>query len=1132
MPFVDVTDHTNEQTTGGFKDVTESSGFKDATESKKGFVDVTEDSHKPHDTVAFGKAAVEGLLPNVGGLGGAVTAVAAAAPIEEAAAAINPILGLVTTGLVGLGGAFGGGWLGEKATEEIKKAVGDEALEKSGFDPETRAREQRQSPKSTFAGGFVGGLVGFGPGAIKPIVNAVGKEVVSAGAQRAFMGGVGSTIEATQEVLGEDKIDPWKIAFAGAWQSFAAKPTKAMSILETHLGIKRGEGSPDSPEKFEEEHIKDAKNIIGVDLAQRRVNEVISWQQSNSLKELLPDQKDREALWEKIQRKQAEKITVTQERVEYTPEEIETRANKEAKKAYRDARKAGGTKDDWMKANTTRYEEVKKAMAAGAKEVKETKTYEPLLTGKEKEAFDLYKSFTKETGERAEKLGIIDGLLEHYATRIIDFGDMEQSTRDALMQQILNTEHPIPGTKTTSRYSKHRTAPDFGEFMDKITSLGLKLKTTDLAHVHEIYSRSMLDAITNKEAIEGLRKVRTEPDLIGADGVPVKRGDPVLVNMMREGVPHGYKVIEDNMFKGFAVHPDVYPAMKHMLAAREPGPIIQALSILTNAIKRLNVSWSLFHAKSLIEAHILAGGLDQKGSIGMKESLRMFAEAHPDVLEAIMNGLIIGTPEDVTRGVLGTSGKLADEFLSKFGYGKEYMEKAMTALETKTMGKLDKFTWDYLHTGLKINTYLKYLEKMQIDHPEEFKTAEGRAKQIREITRMINNTYGGLDWYDIARQSTTKLGEALSMAAFSPEGRRNLQLLLFAPDWTISTFRAFSTALPKSLSDPSRWDFKGGVKGLIKPKTQGDLARRYQARLAVTYLTAMNLANWATSGRNIWENQDPTRLEFKDGTSVQLAKHAMEPWHMFEDSDKAIANKLGFFPKAFTIGLTGTEYASPYAPKLKDNTVTGRLKAALSGALPFQVQGAMGGKTLTEGLIKGAAGMGGFPVYGKGGKPQGESSDFHRKTAAALDRPSMFEETHSYPNKDKSPGEMKENFEMGKQGRRPLIRDTDAIKARMLKESGYKNVNPANYELDHIVPRSLGGSDSESNLFPMSRYGKWNADKKDDLEYVMLKMVKNNEISLKGAQQVFKDDWVEGYKMYVPSHEHYVEERKRLGEAD
>jgi len=1074
MPFVDVTDHTNEQTTGGFKDVTESSGFKDATESKKGFVDVTEDSHKPHDTVAFGKAAVEGLLPNVGGLGGAVTAVAAAAPIEEAAAAINPILGLVTTGLVGLGGAFGGGWLGEKATEEIKKAVGDEALEKSGFDPETRAREQRQSPKSTFAGGFVGGLVGFGPGAIKPIVNAVGEEVVSAGAQRAFMGGVGSTIEATQEVLGEDKIDPWKIAFAGAWQSFAAKPTKAMSILETHLGIKRGEGSPDSPEKFEEEYIKAAKNIIGVDLAQRRVNEVISWQQSNSLRELLPDQKDREALWEKIQRKQAEKIT----------------------------------------------------------EVDGVKTYEPLLTGKEKEAFDLYKSFTKETGERAEKLGIIDGLLEHYATRIIDFGDMEQSTRDALMQQILNTERPIPGTKTTSRFSKHRTAPDFGEFMDKITSLGLKLKTTDLAHVHEIYSRSMLDAITNKEAIDGLRKLRTMPDHIRINGVAVKRGDPVLVNMMREGVPHGYKVIEDNMFKGFAVHPDIYPAMKHMLAAREPGPIIQALSILTNAIKRLNVSWSLFHAKSLIEAHILAGGLDQKGSIGMKESLRMFAEAHPDVLEAIMNGLIIGTPEDVTRGVLGTSGKLADEFLSKFGYGKEYMEKAMTAIETKTMGKLDKFTWDYLHTGLKINTYLKYLEKMQIDHPELFKTAEGRAKQIREITRMINNTYGGLDWYDIARQSTTKLGETLSMAAFSPEGRRNLQLLLFAPDWTISTFRAFSTALPKSLSDPSRWDLRGGIKGLIKPKTQGDLARRYQARLAVTYLTAMNLANWATSGRNIWENQDPTRLEFKDGTSVQLAKHAMEPWHMFEDSDKAIANKLGFFPKAFTIGLTGTEYASPYAPKLKDNTVTGRLKAALSGALPFQVQGAMGGKTLTEGLIKGAAGMGGFPVYGKGGKPQGESSDFHRKTAAALDRPSMFEETHSYPNKDKSPGEMKENFEMGKQGRRPLIRDTDAIRARMLKESGYKNVNPANYELDHIVPRSLGGSDSESNLFPMSRYGKWNADKKDDLEYVMLKMVKNNEISLKGAQQVFKDDWVEGYKMYVPSHEHYVEERKRLGEAD
>lgn len=45
--------------------------------------------------------------------------------------------------------------------------------------------------------------------------------------------------------------------------------------------------------------------------------------------------------------------------------------------------------------------------------------------------------------------------------------------------------------------------------------------------------------------------------------------------------------------------------------------------------------------------------------------------------------------------------------------------------------------------------------------------------------------------------------------------------------------------------------------------------------------------------------------------------------------------------------------------------------------------------------------------------------------------------------------------------------------------------------------------------------------KKDRLEFVLYKMVCAQEISLADAQRAMATNWIEAWKRYVPSHQHY-----------
>jgi hypothetical protein len=73
------------------------------------------------------------------------------------------------------------------------------------------------------------------------------------------------------------------------------------------------------------------------------------------------------------------------------------------------------------------------------------------------------------------------------------------------------------------------------------------------------------------------------------------------------------------------------------------------------------------------------------------------------------------------------------------------------------------------------------------------------------------------------------------------------------------------------------------------------------------------------------------------------------------------------------------------------------------------------------------------------------------------------------------------------------------------------------YEIDHLIPLCLGGSDDPSNLWPQMRRSlepEWNAEAKDRLERRICDMVCAGQLDLATAQQEIAEDWIAAYQKY------------------
>ena len=98
---------------------------------------------------------------------------------------------------------------------------------------------------------------------------------------------------------------------------------------------------------------------------------------------------------------------------------------------------------------------------------------------------------------------------------------------------------------------------------------------------------------------------------------------------------------------------------------------------------------------------------------------------------------------------------------------------------------------------------------------------------------------------------------------------------------------------------------------------------------------------------------------------------------------------------------------------------------------------------------------------------------------------------------------------------RPPAFYTNRLKNLQIRQYGYADTNPRDYEEDHLIPLSVAGNPTDPhNLWPEPRRSEWNADRKDELEFALYMGVCHGQVSLYDAQRAFATNWIEAYKRY------------------
>jgi hypothetical protein len=151
---------------------------------------------------------------------------------------------------------------------------------------------------------------------------------------------------------------------------------------------------------------------------------------------------------------------------------------------------------------------------------------------------------------------------------------------------------------------------------------------------------------------------------------------------------------------------------------------------------------------------------------------------------------------------------------------------------------------------------------------------------------------------------------------YAPGSRGFMQLLMFAPDWTISNIRILGKAIPsfENNSDARR------------------LYGYYFARAAIMYGTLGTAMNYIFSGHSQLENKDPTRIDLGNGDVLTFSKQLMEPFHWITDPQSTAIKKIGSLPKTVIELLTNKQYlTTKWSPNITSQDDTAIEKAIKIG---------------------------------------------------------------------------------------------------------------------------------------------------------------------------------------------------------
>lgn len=550
------------------------------------------------------------------------------------------------------------------------------------------------------------------------------------------------------------------------------------------------------------------------------------------------------------------------------------------------------------------------------------------LTEGEIKAHKYVRNFLDQMGHLALQNGVIKDTLQNYITHVWKNDEAFKRYQAGLDGQI----SAAMSGKSIYGLTRKITSLQEGK------ALGLTPLTEDVNEILHIYTKSVLQAVRNKQFLESLKSTK---DMAGKS----------FLVMPSRKAPANFVQLNHPQLRGQAVHPTIAPELKNVFYSYDLDPLQSAASTLNMAIKRSQVSFSLFHLTSLMDAY--SGGMPTfthpiktlKGAVqsaigksSYHDALR--GTASPEVQQMFDRSLHAGVQYQIPRGT-GADVDFNNNYYQGLTHLQNYLDQIIpqSGKIPLAVGKVshafDHIIFENGMSGMKFSLWMHAVQEMNNSWAAELKRnpstkVPSQAEIDRTAGGYVNNLLGSQNWLQAAQQATTKLGRGWLNALGSPTGRKLSQYMLFAPDWTTSTFMSFLKALGKG----------SGVRGLFEPKTTADLHRIYQIRSAALYALIGGGLNYAMSGHYIWDNKDPTTIDMGNGQRLQWNKHWTEPYQVLGGAAtgdmQPAYNKLGFLPHEFASQVGGKEYINlrGTSPPMKESRVAHILKGLVP--IPFQ----------------------------------------------------------------------------------------------------------------------------------------------------------------------------------------------------
>ena len=491
------------------------------------------------------------------------------------------------------------------------------------------------------------------------------------------------------------------------------------------------------------------------------------------------------------------------------------------------------------------------------------------------------------------------------------------------------------------------------ELFDTIENIAKERKIiVDPVRILTAYTNSLQKVLAGKEIVKHLNKsgVQYGDEYLG---LAVNKANKKQVEIAKR---EGYKESEMPFLKDQLLHPLIKTAIEdfYQPSIGSKGFAHKA-SVLNNAMKRVVLSGSLFHAQALLLSGIYAGGLVHAFTSKGRETRKLVREFLNN--EYDLNAVVYDKSGNAIKVRNKVSGKFEDlkgnyvhaelvreivdarlgigyaktNELTNAGYRtvKDFLDKRLPPLG-KAQDKIDRITWDIIHDRSKMFAYLTMKDRLM--NPKQgvldnlFLGRKDKALdelEAREVAaQYANDAYGGqnfnklsLDWEKLAIENANNPKGVFYnwLALAATPSRKNLSnWLLLSPDWTISNMQigfkwaGYSTNAVKKLSK--------GQKLSAKEYAEMRMYNGYMVRAAIstTMLAYILHRQFAEEGSefNINEFWKTGRLDLGNGEQMVVSKQIAEPSHWVMNPIHTFMNKGASLPKAATEILFGKQWIS------------------------------------------------------------------------------------------------------------------------------------------------------------------------------------------------------------------------------